>query len=56
MLLHLVQLEFQHLPQKPIKMEFNLTKDIDREEIMDYAILSGNTPNDLVIQVNNLNE
>ena len=45
------QLEFHHLPQKAILMEFNLVADIEREEIMDYAILSGNKPNDLAIQV-----
>lgn len=45
------QIEFHHLPQKAMKMEFTIVPDIRKEEIMDYAIVSGDNPNDLTIQV-----
>lgn len=45
-----LKMEFHHLPQKPTKMEFTIVPDILREEIMDYAIVSGDNPNDLKMQ------
>ena len=41
---------FHHLPQKNNKMEFTLVDDIKPEDLCDYAIMSGDGVEDLIIQ------
>jgi hypothetical protein len=43
-------LEFHHIPVKRTLLEFNLSKDIEDDEILDYCILHGDTMEELTIQ------
>ena len=44
------QLQFHHLPQKSMPLQFTLTEEMSKSEIMDYALVSCDSPDDLKIQ------
>lgn len=44
------QMTFHHLPGKKTLLEFYLTQDLQPDEILDYCIVHGNSPEELTIQ------
>ena len=44
------KMEFQHLPSGRKTLEFQLDKDLEFEDILDFVLLHGDSPEDLTVQ------